>query len=169
MSLWFRKITLSPIHVFFNVQHPTHAPSVDRLLNPCQCKSIWECECRPTSSSSDKTRLETPVEVTTSVGSNSVSYAPPSAAPPRSTVQKSCCEPKNASSAVNNREYNGPVKGPALPPLLLTPSECSLPPTIPHPSRLQPPSPPSNQSCCWRAQGVVAASNAHVRNVSNTA
>lgn len=127
------------------VRHPTQVHPVDRLLNPCQCKSIWECECRPSSDFSDKTRLETLVEVAASASSNPVSLPPPVAAPPSPTVKKSCCAPKNASTVANKAEYSGPVRGPALPPLLLDP-ERMLPPSYDSPPFTTPTSIPSIKS-----------------------
>ena len=96
---------------------------MDRLLNPCRCKSIWECQCKRGPDSSDQGGLETLVQVATSINSNPVSLvslpfdALPRPEPP--PVRKSCCAPQDALTVVNSRESTGPVRGPDLPPLLL--------------------------------------------------
>lgn len=127
MFLWFQRTTTSLIpgtKVSARVpppspllQHQTQVLPVDRLLNPCQCKSIWECQCKRSSGSSDQTRLETLVQVATSISSNPALVPTPE--PP--TVKKSCCRPKAAPLLTNVREDTGPVRGPDLPPLLLDP------------------------------------------------
>lgn len=103
---------------------------MDRLLNPCRCKSIWECQCKRPSDLSDQARLETLAQVATSTVSDPISLASPLGALPNSeplTVRKSCCGPKNAPGVAKPREYTGPVRGPDLPPLLLDP-ERTVPP-----------------------------------------
>jgi len=105
---------------------------VDRLLNPCQCKSIWECQCKRTPGSSNQGRLETLVQVATSTGSNRGSLVPsksdilPRPGPP--AVRKSCCASKNKPTVVNDRGDSGPVRGPDLPPLLLNSGQMNLQP-----------------------------------------
>lgn len=115
------------------MQHQTQILPVDRLLNPCQCKSIWECQCKRSPGSIDQERLETLVQVATSISSNPVSLvSPPVGVPPNPvppTVRKSCCASKNAPRVVNDREGTGPVRGPDLPPLLLDPERMVL---LPH-------------------------------------
>lgn len=110
------------------VQHRTQVLPVDRLLNPCQCESIWECQCKRTAGSSDQGRLETLVQVATSSNTNPVSpplVVLPSPEPP--TVRK-CCASKKTSTVGNYREDTGPVRGPDLPPLLLDPERMASPP-----------------------------------------
>lgn len=105
---------------------------MDRLLNPCQCNSIWECKCKRASGSSDQGRLETLVEVAASISFDPVSLAsPPSGPLPRlepPVVRRSCCASKKAPTTVNDREEIGPVRGPDLPPLLLDLERMTRPP-----------------------------------------
>ena len=118
---------------------------VDRLLNPCRCKSVWECQCNTSSRPSDRGRVETLVRAATWINPVLVSptssrfsaLAIPSEPPP---VRKSCCASKNPPMAVS-REDTGPVRGPDLPPLLLDPEQLdpltrnppcfATPPSIP--------------------------------------
>jgi hypothetical protein len=130
------------------IQHQTQYLPVDRLLNPCRCKSIWECQCKRGPDSSDQMRLETLAQVATSTVSDPIPLAPPLGAPPSSeplTVRKSCCGPKNAPGVVNNRDYTGPVRGPDLPPLLLD-HERIVPPPYDAPRFISPTSIPSIKS-----------------------
>ena len=113
------------------VQHRLQAFSVDRLLNPCQCKSVWDCQCKRTPGSSDQGRRETLVNVATSVSSNHVSLVSSSPGvlphPQPPTVRKSCCASKNIPIVANDRD-TGPVRGPDLPPLLLNSGRMIPPP-----------------------------------------
>ena len=103
---------------------------MDRLLNPCQCKSIWECQCNRTSGSSNKEKPRARVQAASSINPDPVSLvSPPPGAPPipkPPMVRKSCCASRN------DREGAGPVRGPDLPPLLLNP-ERMTPPSHDHP------------------------------------
>jgi len=105
---------------------------VDRLLNPCQCKSIWECQCKQPPDSSDQTRLETLVQVANSVSSNPI--------PPAPVVQRSCCKRKTPPLG-----DTGHVRGPDLPPLLLDPDR-TVPPLHDAPRFTTPTSIPSIKS-----------------------
>ena len=104
---------------------------VDRLLNPCECKSIWECHCNRPSVSSDQGSLQTLAQVAVSMGANPVSLAfprqdhPPSRPGPPA-IRKSCCASKRPPKAV--KEDTGLVRGPDLPRLLLDPEQAFSPP-----------------------------------------
>jgi len=109
------------------VQRRTQVFSVDRLLNPCQCKSIWECQCKRTPGSSNQGRLDILVQVATSNHGPLVpsqSGDPPRPGPP--AVRKSCCASKKKPVVVNDRD-TGPVRGPDLPPLLLNSGRMNPP------------------------------------------
>ena len=133
------------------MQHLTQTLPVDRLLNPCRCKSIWECQCKRVPSPSHRGRLETLVQVATSIRPDPVSISvasPPSGDLPRvgpPTVRKSCCASKNPPKVVNDRQDTGPVRGPDLPPLLLDPQRM-IPPSHDAPRFITPTSIPSIKS-----------------------
>ena len=103
---------------------------VDRLLNPCQCKSVWECRCKRTPGSSGQGRLETLVTVASSTSPNPVPLVPsPGILPrPNPPARKSCCAARKAPTTINGREDTGPVRGPDLPPLLLNSGRMNPPP-----------------------------------------
>ena len=131
---------VSPPHRIRKIRYKSFP--VDRLLNPCQCKSIWECQCNRPPGSSDQGRLETLVQVATSIGPNLTS---PPFVPIPASARKSCCAAKNPPPTVNSREGTGPVRGPDLPPLLLD-LERMVPPPHDAPHFDTPTSIPSIQS-----------------------
>ena len=115
----------------YHLDHRTQLPPVDCLLNPCQCKSVCECQCSHLPGSSDQGRFETLVQVAASITVPSTSQqfddppSPPTPKPP--TVRKSCCASKSAPRTITTRENTGPVRGPDLPPLLSDPENTVSP------------------------------------------
>ena len=101
---------------------------MDRLLNPCQCKSVWECECNRPPGSSHQGRFETLLQVATSITSKSVPPPPQQFDAPLSPpVRKSCCASKTAPRVVTNKEIPDLIRGPDLPPLLFDPENMVSP------------------------------------------
>ncbi|KAF9780539.1 hypothetical protein BJ322DRAFT_1083595, partial [Thelephora terrestris] len=86
---------------------------VDRLLNPCRCKSVWECRCNRSAGTSDQGSLETLARVAASISIN-----PPPDSPEPPSVRKSCCASKHPP---NTTKDTGRIRGPDLPRLLLDP------------------------------------------------
>ncbi|KAF9780535.1 hypothetical protein BJ322DRAFT_1012015, partial [Thelephora terrestris] len=86
---------------------------VDRLLNPCRCKSVWECRCNRSAGTSDQGSLETLARVAASI-----SVKPPPNHPEPPSVRKSCCASKHQPDNVKD---SGLIRGPDLPRLLIDP------------------------------------------------